>query len=138
MTDTPTPPVGGAGQVPVLSDPPSEPREPAAGGSGMVGDPEGALRPAEAAQEPWPGYQRQAEEFSRMHAKMVALHKGMEAGYQSAQEDLGRSLDPVRAHALAQAVRALPWLGDVPRSPERVVAIAERFETWLARDEGGR
>jgi hypothetical protein len=126
----------GAGAVPVFSDPPPEPREPASDGSGMVGDPEEALRPAEAAQEPWPGYQRQAEEFSRMHAEMVALHKGMEAGYQSAQETLGRILDPVRAHALVQAVLAFPFgLSSGQLDINRVTEVAERFETWLARDE---
>jgi hypothetical protein len=98
MTDTPpTPPVGGAGQVPVLNEPTGtsdhnynvEPR--------VTGD--------------------------------------LNATYTST---LGRFLDPVRAHALEQAIAHVNYNGvEGPDVPGEVLAIAERFETWLARDGEG-
>jgi hypothetical protein len=51
-------------------------------------------------------------------------------------QTLGRFLDPVRAHALAQAVRLYPY-GGVPREEpiDQVMRVAETFESWLTRDE---
>jgi hypothetical protein len=81
---------------------------------------------------------QQADEFHRMHGRMEDLHKGMEAGYQSAKEDgwtLGRIVDPVRAAALHEAVQfACAWPTDPPDA-DGVLQIAERFEAWLAGPE---
>jgi hypothetical protein len=56
-------------------------------------------------------------------------------------EILGRILDPVRAAALHEAVFA--WRGfAIPERPEEdpageIIAVAERFEAWLAKEQAG-
>jgi hypothetical protein len=50
---------------------------------------------------------------------------------------LGRFLDPVRACALSEAITFVNYNGtEDPDVPGEVLVIAERFESWLARDEG--
>jgi hypothetical protein len=132
MTDpTPTPPVGGAGQVPVLADPPSEPREPAADGSGTVGDAGAALRPGEGAERPATPHDAEPVHPVWGYGTLEPIPGQV--------EQFGRILDPVRACALEQAIAHVNYSGaEGPDVPGEVLAIAERFETWLARDEGGR
>jgi len=51
----------------------------------------------------------------------------------------GHPLNPVRAHALTQAVEHVGVNGtESPDVPGEVLAIAERFEAWLTRDEAER
>jgi hypothetical protein len=53
-------------------------------------------------------------------------------------EIFGRILDPVRAHALTEAVAHVGVNGvEGEDVPGEVLAIAERFEAWLGREERG-
>jgi hypothetical protein len=56
-------------------------------------------------------------------------------------EQFGRILDPVKAHALSQAVRLVRRgdlsMADVPFVTNAALAVAKEFEGYLAGDEEG-
>jgi hypothetical protein len=112
--------------------PPPEPREPASDGSGMVGEPEDALRPAEAAREPgtgdisdaygWPAAERYpaTEWFKAELRETRSSHRTI--ALQAAAELVG----------LASELVPRTDLGDLAG---KVLEVAETFEGYLAGGE---